>query len=179
MGDEQMGTFTIQDTGQLTLSHINNSTTDELDIVNSGNVITLYNTSVTFDQSVNVDSNSEILKFREVSGDTSLQRQKRQFEIPVVEPMSITAPAVKVDGAIDLSKTSADEMGAELIGTLNRLAKTKGLKKIYCDEIIKYLNYEEEGIIDGVYARVKSVRFIKNSASENLLNFTITFLLSS
>ena len=151
-----MSTVTITDTGKINKT----DTAVESDIVNSGSAITLYHTEINYSINCGLDDSSEITNYRTVSGDSSTAHIKRQFEIPTSTANALTAPKIQINGLIDANKTSLEDNGVFLIGTLNRLCKTKGLKKVYDDALIKYYAYEEIGAVStsGVWCIVSSFK---------------------
>lgn len=151
-----MSTITITDVGKINKT----DTAVESDIVNGSSTITLYHTEINYSIESKPDNSSEITNYRVVAGDSSATHIKRQFEIPTATSNSLSVPKIQINGLIDVNKTSLADNGVYLIGTLNRLCKTKGLKKIYDDVLIKYLTYEEAGEVSspGVWCIVSSFK---------------------
>ena len=164
-----MGTILIQDLGTKTFG---GSTTDELDMVSG--TITLYNASISYSIKTIIDKTDEVLNYRVVSGDSQTQAQERQYVAPSISAVGVSAPTITISGTLD--NTIPEDL--HTIGLLNRLAKTKGFKKISGDDIIKYLFYDEVGEVDGVYGLVVSFVINKDNTSENLMKYTISFVIT-
>jgi len=137
--------------------------------------VELFNTRLSYTLNCEVDSQSELLNFRLVSGDSDQDAQKRQFEIPHAEVVSLKSPTVIIVGVLD--EQSSNDMVK--LATLNRLAKTQGVKEVSGSALLSYLDYWENGEqpSSSVRAVIKNVSFIRDNTSLNRISYQITLLM--
>lgn len=160
-----MGVVTITDTGLKTLNDGN----QELDYVS--NPITLYNASIIYSTQTIIDDTAEVNNFRSVVGDTYQTHVLRRLTTPTLSVISFKSPTITITGVLD-SNNADDNI---MVGLLNKLSMTKGLKLVNSEDVINYLYYDDYGLIEGVYCFIKSFSITKDNSSENLMKYTIVF----